>query len=161
MNVNELIEDNMNLVYYIISRQYPTFLHDDDVIQSGMLGLVKAANTFDPNKGLFSTYAGRCIRNEINQEFIRRKPFSNTVSLDTKISEEGTLQDVLVGTEDVDYVDDEFYDSLSEEERTVMSLDINGYTSGEIADACNITVQKVQKILRTIRIKWRKYENTD
>ena len=87
----------MNLVYHIISRQYPTFIHDEDVIQSGMLGLCKAAESFDPKKGLFSTYAGRCIRNEINQEFIKRKPFSQTVSLDTKISEEGTLQDVLVG----------------------------------------------------------------
>lgn len=161
MNVNELIEENMNLVYYIVSRQYPTFLHDDDVIQSGMLGLVKAANTFDPNKGLFSTYAGRCIRNEINQEFIRRKPFSETISLDTKIGEEGTLQDILVGTEDVDYVDDEFYDSLTEEERTVMTLDVNGYTSGEIATTCGITVPKVQKIMRTIRFKWRNYENQD
>ena len=161
MTTNELIEENINLVYYIISRQYPTFLHDDDVIQSGMLGLCKAANTYDPNRGLFSTYAGRCIRNEINQEFIRRKPFSQTVSLDAKISEEGTLQDLLVGENDVDYVSDEFYDALTKEERTVMNLDLSGYTSGEISDICKLTIPKVQKILRTIRFKWRKYESTD
>lgn len=161
MTINELIEDNMNLVYWIISRQYPTFLHDDDVIQSGMLGLCKAANTFDPNKGVFSTYAGRCIRNEINQEFIKRKPFSQTVSLDTKIGEEGTLQDVLEGEKDVDYMSDEFYDALTDEERTIMNLNLHGYGSDAIADICKITVKKVQKILRTIKIKWRKYENQD
>ena len=150
----------MNLVYHIISRQYPTFIHDEDVIQSGMLGLCKAAESFDPKKGLFSTYAGRCIRNEINQEFIKRKPFSQMVSLDTKISEEGTLQDVLVGEDDVAYIDD-FYDGLTNEEVKVIKLYNSGYISGEISELLNIPVEKVRKIMRIIKIKRGKYESQD
>ena len=80
MNKNELIEKNMNLVYFVISKYYPTFIHDEDIVQSGMLGLCKAADKWDESKSKFSTYAGRCIRNEINQEFIRRKPFSKVIS---------------------------------------------------------------------------------
>lgn len=157
-DVNKLIEDNMNLVYYIVSHQYPTFIRDEDVIQSGMEGLCKAANSYNPEKGLFSTYAGRCIRNEINREFIKRKPFSQTVSLDSHISEEGTLEDVLVGEDDVGYIED-FYDELTDDELEVITLYNRGYTSGEISEILNMTVDKVRKLLRVVKIKRGKYES--
>ena len=116
MNRQQLIEDNMNLVYFIISREYPTYLQDEDIIQSGMLGLCKAANSWE-ERGLFSTYAGRCIRNEIRQEFVRRKPHSKLVSLEANVNDESTLGDLIVGEEDVVYLDDEqFYSQLTKEE---------------------------------------------
>ena len=153
----QLIEDNMALVYYIISKQYPTFIGDQDVIQSGMVGLCKAAKHYDPEKGIFSTYAGRCIRNEITQEFIRRKPMKMTVSLDTKIGEDGTLADILVGDDDVAYIDTAFYNQLSKDEVTLLHLESAGFNTDEISELCGYNAQKVRKILRTTHLKWKKF----
>lgn len=75
----EFIEQNMNLVYYIIHKYYPAFSKDEDVIQSGMLGLCKASLHYDERKGKFSTYAGATIKNEIVNEL---KGKSNAFSLD-------------------------------------------------------------------------------
>ena len=69
MTNKELIADNLRLVYHIVHEHYPTFKNDEDIVQCGMVGLCKAANTWDANKGVFSTYACKCIRNEINKEF--------------------------------------------------------------------------------------------
>lgn len=158
MNKDDLITENMKLVYYIVSKDYPTFIRDEDIIQSGMLGLCKAAQSWDESKAKFSTYAGKCIRNEINQEFIRRKPHSKNISLEIKIGEEGTLADVLVGEDDVGYVDyDEFYSQLEPLEAKVFDLDTLGYDTDEIANQLGITVTKVQKTLRIIRLKWRRF----
>lgn len=158
MNKDDLITENMKLVYYIVSKDYPTFIRDEDIIQCGMLGLCKAAQNWDESKAKFSTYAGKCIRNEINQEFIRRKPHSKNLSLETKIGEEGTLADVLVGEDDVGYVDyDDFYTQLEPIEAKVLDLDTLGYNTDEIATQLGITVTKVQKTLRIIRLKWRRF----
>ena len=153
-----MVEDNINLVYYIISKEYPTFIGDEDLVQSGMLGLVKASDTWDENKAKFSTYAYRCIRNEINQEFVRRKPYSNNISLETKVGEEGTLADILIGEDDVDYVDDtEFHEQLTRYELDVMALVKRGYTNAEIAVMTDTSIQKVQKTKRIIGLKWSKF----
>ena len=162
MTKNDLIEQNMKLVYYIISKDYPTFIRDEDIIQSGMLGLCKAAQNWDSTKSQFSTYACKCIRNEINQEFIRRKPYSKNLSLEHKVGTDGTLGDILPGDDDfctVDYSD--FQGRLSGLENEVLEMKNLGYRTDEIAYLLDISVVKVQKILRTIRLKWKKYYGTD
>ena len=152
-----LVEDNMKLVYLIVSKDYPTYIHDEDIISTGLLGLCKAAEKFDESKGKFSTYAGRCIRNEINQEFIRRKPHASVVSLDGIIGEDTTLGDMIVGEDDVAYLDDNFFDTLSEQERLVLYYNSEGYETDEISDMVGIPVDKVRKTLRLIRLKWKKF----
>ena len=158
MNKQQLIEDNMKLVYSIISKEYPTYLHDEDIVQSGMLGLCKAADNWDESKAKFSTYAWKCIRNEINQEFINRKPHSTNVSLETPISEESVLGDLIVGETDVGYVgEDYFYDTLTEDERNAFLLYNSGYSVNDIAEKYNWSIQKTQKNIRLCKSKWRKF----
>lgn len=84
-NKDELINENLPFVYHIIHKYYPKYIKDEDVIQAGMLGLVKSAQHFNPDKGKFSTYAGVIIRNEINRELKSRTNDYNTVSLDRMI----------------------------------------------------------------------------
>ena len=161
MNKQTLIEDNMKLVYSIISREYPTYLYDEDIVQSGMLGLCKAANTWDETKSKFSTYAWKCIRNEINQEFVKRKPHSKNISLDAQIADDGTLKDILVGDTDVYYSDNStFYSQLSCEEQEILTLDSMGYSTTEIAELSGYSTQKIRKMLRIIKFKWRNYDGS-
>lgn len=157
---NSLIEENMPLVYYIVSHYYPTFIRDEDVIQSGMLGLCKAANTWDSERGLFSTYAGRCIRNEINQEFIRRKPDAKTVSLSGTNGDNITLEEALVGEEDVPSTDyAEFRETLTAFENEILDMESMGYSSDEMSKVLGLSVSKVRQTSRLIKAKWGKFNN--
>lgn len=63
---NRLIEHNLRLVAHIIKKYYSNFKDQDDLISIGTIGLIKAATTFDYEKGArFATYASRCIENAI------------------------------------------------------------------------------------------------
>src|SRR5574344_1874453 len=86
---NTLIEENIKLVFYCFNRLHKDRFvekYADDLKQEGMLGLMKAANTFDSEKGRFSTYAILCIRNEMFM-FMRkmRKSFDREISLYTPV----------------------------------------------------------------------------
>lgn len=156
-NKNELIENNIALVYHIIAKEYPTYFRDEDIIQSGMVGLCKAAEHWDKSKSKFSTYAGKCIRNEICKEFLYRKPHSKVLSLDSKVGENITIGEMLVGDDDVAYLDDGFYDTLSEDEKHIFELDRCGYNTEEIASRTGYSLNKVRKSLRLIKLKGRNF----
>ena len=61
-----LIEHNLRLVVYIARRFESTGINLEDLISIGTIGLIKAVNTFRPEKNIkLATYASRCIENEI------------------------------------------------------------------------------------------------
>ena len=63
---NQLVEDNMNLVYWYAARFSAASLDEQDLAQEGMLGLINAVERFDPNRGVrLSTYALWHIRKAI------------------------------------------------------------------------------------------------
>lgn len=157
-NVQQLIEDNINLVYFVINTYYPTFRQDEDIIQCGMLGLCRAANAWDEEKGTFSTLATRCIKHEIIREFIRRKRHNNQLSLDYEYHDSNgdrfTLADKLEGDSDVDWVDvNGFRDKLSDTERLIFDMRELGYTGKEIAKRLGCTHQNVTRQLRIMKLK--------
>lgn len=78
----QFIEENMNLVYFLIQKYYPTFIHDEDIIQCGMMGLCEAAERFDKNKAKFSYYAKNRILGAIKDELRYRNKFSKDISLE-------------------------------------------------------------------------------
>lgn len=62
----ELIEHNLRLVVYIARRFENTGINIEDLISIGTIGLIKAVNTFRPDKKIkLTTYASRCIENAI------------------------------------------------------------------------------------------------
>lgn len=145
---NNLVEDNINLVYYIVSHNFPTYLKDEDVIQSGMEGLCKAAKTYTSDKGKFSTFAGVCIRRHIYKELNRRKHYQDQVSLNAVINDEGetsTLEDVIVGDEDIDTFQMEFVDLLNSDEIDAVRDKYNDKAT-----------TRTNKHLRNAKRKWRK-----
>ncbi len=63
---DKIIVHNLRLVAYIVNKKYPDFADIDDLVSIGTIGLIRAAETFDPSKNnKFSTYASRCIDNPI------------------------------------------------------------------------------------------------
>lgn len=63
---DKLIIHNMRLVAYIVKKKYPEARDAEDLVSIGTIGLIRAAETFDYQKGnQFSTYASKCIDNAI------------------------------------------------------------------------------------------------
>lgn len=153
----QLIEDNMKLVYHLIHREYPTYINDEDIIQCGMLGLCKAADKWDESKSKFSTFAMFCIRSEIQMEFRKRAKHERYIlSLDYEIDDgEGgtsTFGDIIVGDEDVPYFDIGIdLSKLNKKERQIAELLPTGMTQADIARELGITKQYVWSTIRKIR----------
>ena len=61
-----LVEHNLRLVAHIIKKYYTQAANQEDLISIGTIGLIKAVNTFQPDKKIrLATYASRCIENAI------------------------------------------------------------------------------------------------
>jgi len=100
----KLIERSCALVLSIVLNKYRNTRHEyNDLFQVGCIGLIKAVDTFDINKGKFSSYAYICILNEINIMLNSDKKFKKDISLDFKISEDDTILDLIVDNIDIEY----------------------------------------------------------
>ena len=103
---NILIEHNLRLVAHIV-KKFENFKYmQDDLIGIGTVGLIKAVDTFDKSKKIkLTTYAARCIQNEILMYFRKSNKWSKDVSLNEKIGydKDGnaiTLSDILKESEE-------------------------------------------------------------
>lgn len=151
----------MNLVHFVIQRYYPWHIHDEDIIQVGMVGLCKAADKWDAEKGAFSTYATCRIRGEISREFCKRGKQIQTLSLEYMYgdgNEDSELKDFIIGDQDVDYVDYQyFYDKLNSKQQQILELKLTGLRNFEIAKELNCSRERIGQQVRLIRHKWEKY----
>ncbi len=99
-----LIEHNLRLVVYISKKFENTGVPVEDLISIGTIGLMKAINTFNPEKNIkLATYASRCIENEILMYLRRNQKIRTEVSIDEPLNmdvdgNELLLSDIL-GTE--------------------------------------------------------------
>lgn len=82
----KLIEHNLRLVAHIAKKYYADENDRDDLVSIGTVGLIKAVDSFDPTKGIrLSSYASRCIENEILMFFRSAKKMAQDVSLNDPI----------------------------------------------------------------------------
>lgn len=164
---NKLIEHNLRLVAHIVKKYYMSTSDQDDLVSIGTIGLIKAVDTFDADKGIrLSSYAARCIENEILMFFRNCKKSAQDVSMNEPIDtdKDGNaliLMDVMA-TEDliVDELDtkiksEQLYryidEVLSERERIIINLryGLGGkipLTQREVAKKLNISRSYVSRI---------------
>ncbi|MDY4813876.1 MAG: RNA polymerase sporulation sigma factor SigK [Ruminococcus sp.] len=108
---NKLVEHNLRLVAHIIKKYYAVNTDQDDLVSIGTIGLIKAINTFDVDKKVkLSSYASRCIENEILMHFRNQRKTSQNVSLEDAIDtdKDGNALKLM----DLLSVDDNFIDNL-------------------------------------------------
>ena len=107
---DKLIEHNLRLVAHIAKKYRASGCDPDDLVSIGSIGLIKAVHTFRPEAGRLTTYASRCIENEILMHLRANRKLRNTVTMSDsatfdKEGNEVQLTD-LMGT-DRDVVSDE------------------------------------------------------
>lgn len=102
---DKLVTHNMRLVAHVV-KKYTGSADTDDLISVGSIGLIKAVNTFEPDKGTrLATYTARCIENEILMLLRSSKKYKNDVYLSDPVGadkdgNELTLMDLLCEKED-------------------------------------------------------------
>ena len=81
-----LIERNLRLVAHVVKKYYDENRENQDLISIGIVGLIKAVNTYNPDKGnRLVTYAAKCIENELLMMLRAEKKRSKDVSLNEPI----------------------------------------------------------------------------
>lgn len=175
-----LIERNLRLVVYIARKFENTGIHIEDLISIGTIGLIKAVNTFDPEKKIkLATYASRCIENEILMYLRRNNKTRSEISLDEPLNmdwdgNELLLSDVL-GTENdltTRNVEEEVdrnllsraLSKLNEREKVIMTLrfglqDGEERTQKEVADLLGISQSYISRLEKRIIARLRKEFN--
>lgn len=114
----ELIKHNLRLVSHIIKKYYSGYDEQEDLISIGTIGLIKAIDSFDPDKGIrFATYGARCIENEILMFFRGKKKDANVVSVNEPIDvdSEGNPLTLI----DVIYTEDTISDDIDLKRKTM------------------------------------------
>ena len=106
-----LIVHNLRLVVYIAKKFDNTGVGVEDLISIGTIGLIKAINTFNPDKNIkLATYASRCIENEILMHFRSQKKLQGEVSLSDTLDSDG--EGNALSLMDVISVDDDMLENL-------------------------------------------------
>lgn len=168
-----LVEHNLRLVVYIAKKFDNTGVGVEDLISIGTIGLIKAINTFNPDKNIkLATYASRCIENEILMYLRRNNKTKLEVSIDEPLNvdwdgNELLLSDILGTEEDVIYrnIEEEVdkkllrkaLSKLSERERIIVDLRFglntdDGYekTQKEVADLLGISQSYISRLEKKI-----------
>ncbi len=171
-----LIERNLRLVSHIVKKYYSKTNDTDDLISIGTIGLIKAIDSFNPEKGTrLATYASRCIENEILMYFRSLKKTAGDISLsDTiEVDKDGnplTIEDTIKSETDMEEelekkirwekvaeslrkIDDE-----REKEIIILRYGLNNkkpLTQREVAERLNISRSYVSRIEKKVlnRIK--------
>ncbi|KQL39518.1 MULTISPECIES: RNA polymerase sporulation sigma factor SigE [Bacillaceae] len=175
-----LIERNLRLVVYIARKFENTGINIEDLISIGTIGLIKAVNTFNPEKKIkLATYASRCIENEILMHLRRNNKNRSEVSFDEPLNidwdgNELLLSDVL-GTEDDIITKDleanvdkslltKALDQLNDREKQIMELrfGLDGTeekTQKDVADMLGISQSYISRLEKRIIKRLRKEFN--
>ncbi|VEF48484.1 RNA polymerase, sigma 28 subunit, SigE [Bacillus freudenreichii] len=175
-----LIERNLRLVVYIARKFENTGINIEDLISIGTIGLIKAVNTFNPEKKIkLATYASRCIENEILMYLRRNNKIRSEVSFDEPLNidwdgNELLLSDVLgtdndIITRDIEaHVDKKLLltalQKLSQREKQIMELRFGlageeEKTQKDVAEILGISQSYISRLEKRIIKRLRKEFN--
>ena len=166
-----LIERNLRLVVYIARKFENTGIYVEDLISVGTIGLIKAVNTFNPEKNIkLATYASRCIENEILMYLRRNSKVKAEISFYEPLNidwdgNELLLSDILGTDNDTVYnfIEDEVdkqlllmaLKSLNDREKEIVKLRFGLFgtrekTQKEVADMLGISQSYISRLEKKI-----------
>lgn len=166
-----LITHNLRLVVYIAKKFDSTGASVEDLISIGTIGLIKAVNTFCPDRNIkLATYASRCIENEILMYLRKSSQTKNEISIDEPLNvdwdgNELLLSDILGSDQNIvnKRIEQEVecevllnaVSKLSNREKSIMELrfGLSGnqeHTQKEVADSLGISQSYISRLEKKI-----------
>lgn len=174
---DELITHNLRLVVYLAKKYENSGVPSEDLISIGTIGLIKAVNTFTPERSIkLATYASRCIGNEILMYLRKSSNRRQEASIDEPLNVDGDGNELLLSDvlgSDANQIGQHLeqdaeravlrraVDALSPRERQIMELrfglrDGVEHTQKEAADVLGISqsyISRLEKrIIKTLRV---------
>ena len=160
---DDLITHNLRLVVYLAKKYENSGVPAEDMISIGTIGLIKAVNTFTPERSIkLATYASRCIGNEILMYLRKTSNRRQEASLDEPLNVDGDGNELLLEQDAERAGLRRAVSSLSARERRIMELRF-GLTDGvertqkEAADALGISqsyISRLEKrIIQTLKLQ--------
>lgn len=169
----QMVIDNMRLVFMIVGKfEVSNSMDYDEYVSNGTFGLIKAVLTFDNDRNIrFSTYATKCITNEILMGIRKQKKWKNYTSIYQKIEESGEKEIILLdaltdpkanfadrleNNETLEQVINIVLNCLNGQQRLIILYRIGGIRQADILNMleynyCLSTVSRIEKkILRKI-----------
>ncbi len=173
----KLIVHNLRLVVYIAKKFESPGASNEDLVSIGTIGLIKAVNTFRPDKNIkLATYASRCIENEILMYLRKSSSLKNEISFDEPLNvdwdgNELLLSDILgsdgeevgreIEKEDERNILNLLISQLSHREREIMEMRFGisskrEYTQKQVADMLGISQSYISRLEKRIINKLKK-----
>lgn len=152
INVEQMIEDNKKLVYKIANSIYikNKLFSKDDLIQVGFLALCKSGHKYDETRGQVSTFITHCVRNDMIK-FIK----SNKLQSDLLYTENQNLS--YSNNHNLSCIDyNDICCAKTEIEKKIVKMKIDGETNKKIAEALDISPNRVSKILSSMKTRMEK-----
>ena len=169
----KLFLNSMGLVHSVVRKLSVLDNEYEDMVSIGTIGLIKAVEGFDNSKDIkFSTYATKCIKNEMFMHFRKEKQRPKAVSLNEPIGNDGegneiTRGETISGAEDVenDFIKRETFERfmniilnlLTPKERLVMLYTIADYNQSSIGKILDLSQSYVSRLARKVKKKVRSY----
>ncbi len=172
-SLDELYSKYKHNILLIAKKYYLNDGNNDDIVQEGMMGFLKAINTFDEHKGNFYSYLTLLVEQQIinavrkshnlkNTPLNERYNLNNQGELELGVGEDKVLgipsdtlspESSVLLEEDRRELDEMMSDKLSEFEREVLELYLSGYSYCDIIEKLNVNYKSVDNALSRVKVK--------
>ena len=170
--LDDLYERYKHNILFIAKKYYLNDGNNDDIVQEGMLGFLKAINTFDAEKGNFYSHLVRLVEQQIinaikKSNALKNAPLNERYNLNSQGELEIDEDDKVMGIpndtlspescvlleEDEKEFSSMVSDKLSEFERQVLQLYLSGFSYNDIIDKLNVSYKSVDNALSRVKQK--------
>lgn len=171
-SLDELYDKYKHNILFIAKKYYLNDGNNDDIVQEGMLGFLKAINTFDADKGNFYSHLVRLVEQQIinaikKSNALKNAPLNERYNLNSQGELELPEEEKVMGIpndtlspencvlmeENEKELSDMMSDKLSEFERKVLQLYLSGFSYNDIIKELNVSYKSVDNALSRVKQK--------
>ena len=177
--VNKILKEYTKLLDFNAQKYYLLGGEQEDLVQEGVLGLLKAIKYYDETKSSFSSFADLCIRREMITAIKRANSQKNMIlneavknnkkiekleyeeesyELDNYESLEATPEEAVLLKEKIEEFKKFSVDNFSKFEKEVLNYLLRGYSYREIAQILTKDLKSIDNTIQRIRKKWKEKE---
>nr|WP_314533323.1 sigma-70 family RNA polymerase sigma factor [uncultured Fusobacterium sp.] len=177
--VNKILKEYTKLLDFNAQKYYLLGGEQEDLVQEGVLGLLKAIKYYDETKSSFSSFANLCIRREMITAIKRANSQKNMIlneavknnkkiekleyeeesyELDNYESLEATPEEAVLLKEKIEEFKKFSVDNFSKFEKEVLNYLLRGYSYREIAQILTKDLKSIDNTIQRIRKKWKEKE---
>ena len=179
-SLDELYSKYKHNILLIAKKYYLNDGNNDDIVQEGMLGFLKAINTYDENKGNFYSHLRLLVEHQIinaikKSNTLKNTPLNERYNLNNQGELEMDSDDKVLGIpndtlspestvlleEDKKELDEMMSDRLSPFEKQVIELYLSGYSYYDIIDRLNVSYKSVDNALNRVKTKLQNFKKGD